>query len=257
MIVARTSPVSVGLAGGTRQGRTGETGPVTPSDPAFAGDPATATYYDQLAAEYDEWYLSQGRFAERERPGWHAELEHVVGLVAALPPARTLDIACGSAFLTRHLRGGLVVGLDQSRAMVALAQTRLPGGLAMVGDALELPFPDGAFDRVLTGHFYGHLPTSERTAFLAEARRVAGELIVIDSALRPAVEPEQRQERVLNDGSRHQIYKRYLTGQQLADELDGEVLLDGTWFAAARTSRPARYHAATPSRWPVIPLRAG
>jgi len=62
---------------------------------------------------------------------------------------------------------------------------------------------------------------------------------------------------VLNDGSRHQIYKRYLTGQQLADELDGEVLLDGTWFAAARTSRPARYHAATPSRWPVIPLRAG
>lgn len=53
---------------------------------------------------------------------------------------------------------------------------------------------------------------------------------------------------MLNDGSRHQVYKRYLTGQQLADELDGEVLLDGTWFAAARTSRPARHHAATPSR---------
>ncbi len=207
------------------------------SDPAFAGDRATATYYDQRAVEYDEWYLGQGRFAERDRPGWHDEVERVVGLIAALPPARTLDVACGSAFLTRHLRGSLVVGLDQSRAMVALAQTRLPDGLAMVGDALDLPFPDGAFDRVLTGHFYGHLPTSERMVFLAEARRVAGELIVIDSALRAAVEPEQWQERVLNDGSRHRVYKRYLTGQQLADELDGEMLLSGTWFAAAGTSR--------------------
>lgn len=220
---------------------------MTPSDPAFAGDPATATYYDQRAAEYDEWYLSEGRFAHRERPGWQAEVERVVGLVAALPPARTLDVACGSAFLSRHLRG-LVVGLDQSRAMVALAQTRLPGGLAMVGDALELPFPDASFDRVLTGHFYGHLPTSERRVFLAEARRVAGELIVVDSALRPAVEPEQWQERVLNDGSRHQVYKRYLIGQQLADELDGEVLLDGNWFVAARVSRSATLPAATSSR---------
>jgi hypothetical protein len=77
--------------------------------------------------------------------------------------------------------------------------------------------------------------------------RVAGELIVIDSALRPGVEPEQWQERVLNDGSRHQVYKRYLTGQQLADELNGEVLLDGIWFAAARASRPPRHHTATPS----------
>ncbi len=221
---------------------------MTPSDPAFAGDPATATYYDQRAAEYDEWYLGRGRFAERERPGWQTELEQVVGLVAALPPARTLDVACGSAFLTRHLRGGLVVGLDQSRAMVALAQSRLPKGLAMVGDALELPFPDGAFDRILTGHFYGHLPISERTVFLAEAWRIADELIVIDSALRPEVEPEQWQERVLNDGSHHQVYKRYLTGQQLADELNGEVLLDGTWFVAARASRPSRHHTATPSR---------
>jgi len=212
---------------------------VSPSDPAFARDPATATYYDQRAAEYDEWYLGQGQFAARERPGWQDEVAHVVRLVAALPAARTLDVACGSAFLTRHLRGGLVVALDQSRAMVALAQTRLPDGLAMIGDALDLPFPDDAFDRVLTGHFYGHLPASERTAFLAEARRVASEVIVIDAALRPAVQPEQWQERVLNDGSRHRIYKRYLTGKQLADELDGEMLLNGTWFVAARWSGDA------------------
>lgn len=123
-----------------------------------------------------------------------------------------------------------------------------PEAWHLVGDALDLPFPDGTFDRILTGHFYGHLPPSERVTFLAEAQRVASELIVIDSALRPAVGPEQWQERLLNDGSRHQVCKRYLTGQQLADELDGEVLLDGTWFAAARTSWSGAPDATVDSR---------
>ena len=89
---------------------------------------------------------------------------------------------------------------------------------------------------MFTGHFYGHLPAAERQAFLAESRRVAGELVVVDSALRPGVDPEQWQERVLNDGSRHRVYKRYFAPGQLAAELDGEPLLDGTWFVAARVS---------------------
>jgi demethylmenaquinone methyltransferase/2-methoxy-6-polyprenyl-1,4-benzoquinol methylase len=200
--------------------------------PAFARDRDTATYYDQRANEYDDWYTGHGRFAARDRPGWHDAVGGIVALVAQLPAARTLDVACGSGFLTRHLRG-LAVGIDQSPAMVAVAQSRLPDGVAMVGDALSLPFAAGAFDRVLTGHFYGHLPAAERTRFLAEAKRVGGELIVIDSALREGVAPEQWQERVLNDGSRHEVYKRYLTGPQLAAEIGGRVLLDGPWFVAA------------------------
>jgi demethylmenaquinone methyltransferase/2-methoxy-6-polyprenyl-1,4-benzoquinol methylase len=121
--------------------------------------------------------------------------------------------------------------------MVALTQSRIPHGIALVGDALHLPFADQAFDRILAGHFYGHLPADERRAFLTEARRVAGELIVIDSALRPGLESEQWQERILNDGTRHLVYKRYLRAGQLADELGGQPLLDGTWFVAARWSQ--------------------
>ncbi len=200
--------------------------------PAFARDAATATYYDQRAGEYDEWYLGQGVFAERDRPGWHEEVEQVVALVAALPPARTLDVACGSGFLTRHLRG-FVIGLDQSQAMVAVAQSRLPQGVALTGDALALPFADGAFDRVLTGHFYGHLPPDERAAFLAEAARVAGELVVVDSARRPDTPAETWDERTLNDGSRHRVFKRYLTAAQLTEEMGGRALLAGRWFVAA------------------------
>ncbi len=205
--------------------------------PRFARDLATAEYYDRRAGEYDDWYHGCGRFAARDRPGWRAEVEALVAWVGELPAARTLDVACGSGFLTRHLRG-MVVGLDQSRAMVAVAQQRLPGGVTLVGDALFLPFADLAFDRVFTGHFYGHLPPGERAVFLAEARRVAHELIVVDSALRPGIDPEGFEERLLDDGSRHLVFKRYLGADQLAAEIGGEALLDGDWFAAARVLHP-------------------
>ena len=69
-----------------------------------------------------------------------------------------------------------------------------------------------------------------------EARRVARELVVADSALRDDVEPEERQERILNDGSRWEVYKRYFTADGLADELGGgETLLAGRWFVAVRS----------------------
>ena len=71
---------------------------------------------------------------------------------------------------------------------------------------------------------------------MTEARWVAAELIMIDSALRPGVEAEQWQERVLNDGSRHRVYKRYLGAEELAGEIRGQVLLEGVWFIAARAS---------------------
>lgn len=42
-------------------------------------------------------------------------------LVARLPPARTLDVACGTGFLTQHLKiKGFVAALDQSPAMIAI-----------------------------------------------------------------------------------------------------------------------------------------
>jgi hypothetical protein len=84
---------------------------------------------------------------------------------------------------------------------------------------------------VVTGHFYGHLLAAERDAFLTEARRVAPALVVIDSARREGVAAEQWQERVLDDGSRHRVYKRFFDPAELAAELGGgEVLHAGRWF---------------------------
>ena len=84
-------------------------------------------YYDQRAPEYDEWYLGIGRFADRDRPGWDAELGALERTLRALPPVRTLDVACGTGFLTRHLRGE-TVGLDQSERMLEIARGRVPEG---------------------------------------------------------------------------------------------------------------------------------
>ena len=192
-------------------------------------------YYDRRAPEYDEWYLGSGRFAERDRPGWEAEVEGLRRALEGLPPARTLDVACGTGFLTRHLPGE-VVGLDQSASMLEEARRQAPQATFLEGDALTLPFEDCTFDRVFTAHFYGHLEHDERERFLGEASRVAKELVVADSALRPDVEPEERQERILNDGSRWEVYKRYFSADELAQELGGgETLFAGRWFVTVRS----------------------
>jgi ubiquinone/menaquinone biosynthesis C-methylase UbiE len=192
-------------------------------------------YYEARAREYDDWWLGRGLYAARDRRGWFEEVTRLLGAIASLPPARTLDVACGTGFLTRHLHGE-VTGLDQSETMLAVAAEQVPGAGFVSGDALALPFADGAVDRLFTGHFYGHLEQRDRERFLAEARRVARELVVVDSALRDGVEPEERQQRELKDGTRWQVYKRYFTPEELREELGGgEILFAGTWFVAVRS----------------------
>jgi ubiquinone/menaquinone biosynthesis C-methylase UbiE len=192
-------------------------------------------YYDRRAREYDDWWLGTGLFERRDRPGWAQERARLVAVLEALPPARVLDVACGTAFLTQHLRGE-VTAVDQSAEMVRIASARMPRARVLQGDAVPLPFPDGAFDRLVTGHFYGHLRPDERAAFVAEARRVAGELVVVDSAPRAGVPAEEEQERMLDDGSRHRVFKRFVDAATLRDELGpGEVLHEGDWFVVYRS----------------------
>src|SRR6266545_4255217 len=143
--------------------------------------------------------------------------------------------------------------------MVQIARARLPRADVLRGEAVPLPFVDGAFERLVTSHLYGHLLPGERGArsgaqargvgdeaarFLAEARRIATELVVVDAARRPEPGAEQWPARRLDDGSEHRVYKRWFTGAELAAELDGgDVLLDGDWFvvvcARASTARVA------------------
>ena len=193
-------------------------------------------YYDARAPEYDDWVYGTGLFAGRHRPGWDEEREELQSAVAALPPARTLDVACGTGWLTRYLPGE-IVGLDQSESMLEIARERVPHGEFFIGDALALPFADGSFDRLVTGHFYGHLEEDRAPAIRARSpagRPGARRRRLAAARGRRAVE---WQERVLLDGSQWQVYKRYFIGSELAEELgDGEVLFEGRWFVVVRSS---------------------
>lgn len=191
-------------------------------------------YYDARAREYDDWIHGLGIYADRDRPGWKQELAALQQALGGLAPARTLDVAAGSGYFTRFLPGH-VVAFDQSPNMLEVARERETADEYVLGDALALPFADDAFDRVFTGHFYGHLEDDDRKRFLVEARRIARELVVLDSAWREGVEREEWQERLLKDGSRWQVYKRYFDPEALAGELGGgRTVFAGTWFVVVQ-----------------------
>ena len=138
-------------------------------------------YYERRAPEYDDAYLGTGTYSGHARPGFEEELTEVITLIEGLPPARVLDIGCGTGFMTRHLKGE-VVGLDQSAAMLEIARARVPEATFVQGDALKLPFPDGAFDRTFVGNLLGVLLPAERGALVEEARRIAPELIAFETS---------------------------------------------------------------------------
>jgi SAM-dependent methyltransferase len=179
------------------------------------------------------------RAAEYEATSWDAldasEREPVERFVAELPPARVLDIGCGTGYLTRFLRGH-VVALDQSAEMLELARARVPSAEFVCADAPPLPFPDHAFDFAFSSNVYSHIDApAARAEFVAEALRVGRALVVLEQAWRPGRERESWELRRLVDGSEHRVFKRYFTGDGLARELGGVIVLASAEFLAVRT----------------------
>jgi SAM-dependent methyltransferase len=114
------------------------------------------SYNEQRAAEDDDAYLGGRRLrGPRARPR-RAAGPRTCHLRS--PPARMLDVGCGTGFLTCHLKGE-VVGLDQSEAILKIARGRVPRGVFVRGDVLDLPFPDessiGSSPPTSTGSFSG------------------------------------------------------------------------------------------------------
>jgi ubiquinone/menaquinone biosynthesis C-methylase UbiE len=190
------------------------------------------TYYARRAQEYDATSYETLGSAGRH------DLRRMEAAIAALEPARVLDVACGTGYLTARLRGE-VVGLDQSEEMLDIARERLPAATFVCAEAPPLPFADGAFDRVFASHFYSHLDGARpRRALVAEALRVAGELVVAEEAWRPGLPRQAWEQRALVDGTEWPVFKRYYTAERLRAELDGEVLLATPTFILVRTRRP-------------------
>lgn len=188
-------------------------------------------YYQQRAAEYDQWYLREGRFAGRAGADrWHAEVGRLRERVQVFGHGRLIEIAAGTGWWTQHLaRRAAVTTLDYAPAMLAQLHARLSAqGLRaerVRGDAYALPFGAHAFDCGFFGFWLSHVPHARLPEFRAELRRVirpGGLLLVVDSA---PTEPEHRpgveflHERVLNDGTRHSVLKILHTPDSMAHAL--------------------------------------
>ena len=186
-------------------------------------NPAMRAYYERRAAEYDDWWLGTGLFEQRDRPGWDEDREALIEALEAL--GAEADARPGVRHGLPHppppgrrhrRRSERVDGRDRA---VARRQCHR-------GDALDPPAGD--YERIFSSHFYGHLDEAQRERFKALA--AGRELVVVDSALRPGQPDEAWQERTLNDGSTHSVYKRWFTAG----------------VAAGRARRPAR--SSTPGR---------
>jgi SAM-dependent methyltransferase len=106
----------------------------------------------------------------------YIQLYDVVARGAPLAERNVLEVGCGrgggAAYVARALGPRRVVAVDLSPRAIALCRRRfrLPNLSFQVGDAEQLPFPDGAFDAVVnveSSHCYGRFDL-----FLREVRRV-------------------------------------------------------------------------------------
>ncbi|GGU68242.1 class I SAM-dependent methyltransferase [Streptomyces lavendofoliae] len=191
-------------------------------------------YYRHRAPVYDE---TSYRGDPVVNAGLDRETAAIGKLLTALPAGRALDVGCGTGVWTQFLRGR-VVALDQSAEMLELAHARAPWAQRVRALFPPLPFATGAFDRIVTGNFYGLLRPAERAAFLAEARRTARELIVIDLRSDGDRHEEKTEVRSVADTT-YSIFRRRFTPQSLCSELDGEVMYEGVYFLAVRVMWPA------------------
>jgi demethylmenaquinone methyltransferase/2-methoxy-6-polyprenyl-1,4-benzoquinol methylase len=112
---------------------------------------------------------------------------------AAVPPTRrVLDVATGTGDLAlevlRQRPGAQVVGIDFTPEMLALAQQKascLQADVGLLsGDALRLPFADGAFDAVVTAFALRNV-TDIPAAFseMARVTRAGGRVACLEIAM--------------------------------------------------------------------------
>lgn len=105
------------------------------------------------------------RYIERKR------IRRIFALLAPRPGDRVLEIGCGAGHLLAQVPSARGFGIDLAESLLAKAARRLTKrGTLVQGDAENLPFRNGAWERVYCSEVLEHLPSP--AAALGEMRRI-------------------------------------------------------------------------------------
>lgn len=207
---------------------------MTATDPILGEQLA---YYEARAAEYDQWWLRQGRYdrGREETARWFHEAAQVDDALDAFQPhGDILELACGTG-----LRSGKLLAVadrltvvDGSAEMLAIHATRHDSPkIERVQADLFNWSPQRRFDVVYFGFWLSHVPPEKFDAFWAlirNALKPGGRFFFVDSRRtftstasdHTLPEPDSpTMTRRLEDGREFQIYKLFYEPEELQDRL--------------------------------------
>lgn len=216
------------------------------SDPLLAQQMA---YYQARAAEYDQWFLRQGRYdrGSAQNQQWFTEVAQVrAALTAFAPYGDILELACGTGLWTEQLApyAARLTAVDGSAAMLEYNRARVQSAkIAYVEADLFAWQPDHRFDVVFFGFWLSHVPPERFASFwqlVQSALRPDGRVFFVDSLYTEtstALDHRLRGPeattitRRLNDGQSFQIVKVFYQPAALAAQL-----ADLGWQIAVQTT---------------------
>ncbi len=168
---------------------------------------AIAEYYTEVGPDYAAWSRNLNIHFGVWRRGMslfdrEAMLEQMntevlaQGTRAAAPPKDVLDLGCGAGAVTRraaqYFPGSKVTGIALAPVELQRAAELTPRHLShrvlfAGGNYLSLPFREAAFDMAFALESSCYAPGTDKSALIAEARRVlrpGGRLVLADAMLR-------------------------------------------------------------------------
>lgn len=194
-------------------------------------------YYRARAAEYDQWWLRQGRYDRGAalNAQWFDEAAAVSSALAAFRPAgRVLELACGTGIWSEQLLpfASHLTLLDGSSEMLAIATARLGSSRVRTiqADLFEWQ-PTEQVDVVFFGFWLSHVPPERFVDFWQLVDRClapGGRVLFVDSRYDPTSTAVDHRlpgsnaivlRRRLNDGREFQIYKIFYDPADLAGRL--------------------------------------
>lgn len=209
-------------------------------------------YYRARAAEYDEWFLRQGRYdrGPEHRAAWLAEVRQIEeALRSAIVGTDVLELACGTGLWTRHLAAlnRRVVAVDASPEALAINRERVRSANVDYVEADIFSWtPPMRFGAVVLCFWLSHVPSSRFDPFWETVRRAlepGGVVFLADSLLHQESTARDHQpvdvsgqvRRRLNDGREFDIVKVFHEPRALDDRLralgwQGWVRSTGTYF---------------------------